>query len=48
MMKESNKKKLKEVLKGLNKASKTHAKQAKTIKNVIGNKKTKKQKVDSY
>ena len=37
-------KKLKKVVKGLNKASKTHAKQAKTIQSVLkkSNKKTKK------
>ena len=42
MIKEYNKKKLRKVVKGLTKASKTHAKQAKTVKDIIGNKKKKK------
>jgi len=36
-MKASSKKKLKKVVKGLNKASKTHAKQAKTLKGIMRN-----------
>jgi|TARA_B100000900_G_C20585862_1_gene719512 hypothetical protein len=35
----SNKKKVRKVVKGLNKASKLHAKQAKTLKRVLGKKK---------
>lgn len=35
-------KKLKKVIKGLNKASKTHARQAKTLKTVLKNKFTRK------
>ena len=35
------KQKIKKVMKGLQKASKTHAAQAKTLKGVIGGKKTK-------
>jgi len=41
MMKESSKRKLKKVVKGLSKASKTHAKQAKTVKDIIESKRTK-------
>ena len=37
----ANKRKLKKVVKGLSKASKTHAKQAKTVKDIIESKKTK-------
>jgi len=39
-MKKNNQKKLKKVVKGLNKASKLHAKQAKTIRSVLKSKKT--------
>ena len=35
-MKKSSKKKVKKVIKGLKKASNTHAKQAKTLQKVIG------------
>ena len=35
-MKPQAKKKIKKVIKGLNKASRTHAKQAKTLKKAIG------------
>ena len=35
MLKNGKKKKIKKVIKGLQKASKTHAKQAKTLKGVI-------------
>jgi len=35
----SNKKKVRKVVKGLNKASKLHANQAKTLKKVLGKKK---------
>ena len=35
----SNKKKVRKVVKGLNKASKLHAKQAKTLKRVLNKKK---------
>jgi len=38
-MKKNNQKKLKKVVKGLNKASKLHAKQAKTIRSVLKTKK---------
>ena len=38
-MKNGKKKKVKGVIKGLKKASKLHAKQAKTLKGVIGGKK---------
>ena len=34
---EKQKRKLKKVIKGLSKASKTHAKQAKTLKSVLNN-----------
>ena len=37
----SNRKKVRKVVKGLKKASKLHAGQAKTLKGVIGGKKTK-------
>jgi hypothetical protein len=37
-MKKSSKKKVKKVIKGLKKASNTHAKQAKTLQKVIGKK----------
>jgi len=40
-MKKNNQKKLKKVVKGLNKASKLHAKQAKTIRSVLKTKKAK-------
>ena len=36
--------KIKKVIKGLNKASKTHAAQAKTLKSIIGNGKKKRSK----
>ena len=38
---EKQKRKLKKVIKGLNKASKTHAKQAKTLKSMLRNGKKK-------
>ena len=38
---EKQKRKLKKVIKGLNKASKTHAKQAKTLKSMLSNGKKK-------
>ena len=44
MMKVSSKRKLNKVVKGLSKASKTHAKQAKTLKGIIGNGKAKRPK----
>ena len=37
-MKKGSKKKIKKVIKGLKKASNTHAKQAKTLQKVIGKK----------
>mgnify|MGYP003110030978 FL=1 len=37
-MKKSSKKKVKKVIKGLKKASNTHAKQARTLQKVIGKK----------
>ena len=37
MLKKKNKAKVKKVIKGLKKASKTHAGQAKTLKGIIGN-----------
>ena len=40
-MKKSSRKKVKKVIKGLKKASNTHAKQAKTLQKVIGKKVTK-------
>ena len=42
MLKPKNKNKIKKVIKGLNKASKLHAGQAKTLKSVIGKKNGKK------
>tara|TARA_R100001443_G_scaffold34359_1_gene48103 strand:- start:15 stop:152 length:138 start_codon:yes stop_codon:yes gene_type:complete len=42
MLKPKNKNKVKKVIKGLNKASKLHAGQAKTLKSVIGKKNGKK------
>jgi len=39
MLKNGKKKKIKKVIKGLNKASKLHAGQAKTLRGVIGAKK---------
>ena len=39
-----NKTKVKKVIKGLNKASKLHAGQAKTLKGIVGNGKTKRPK----
>jgi len=44
MQTQKNKKKIKKVIKGLSKASKTHAAQAKTLKGVIGNGKEKRPK----
>ena len=41
MLKNDKKKKIKKVIKGLKKASRLHAGQAKTLKGVIGGKKTK-------
>ena len=41
MQNQKSKRKIKKVIKGLSKASKTHAAQAKTLKGVIGNGKTK-------
>ena len=38
---EKQKRKIKKVIKGLNKASKTHAKQAKTLKSILRNGKKK-------
>ncbi len=43
-LKSSNKGKVKKIVKGLNKASKLHAKQAKTLKGIIGNGKAKRPK----
>ncbi len=40
-IKKQNKTKVKKVIKGLNKASKLHASQAKTLKGIIGNGKKK-------
>ena len=40
MLNRNKKTKVKKVIKGLNKASKLHAGQAKTLKSVIGNKKS--------
>jgi len=37
MLKKRSKSKVKKVIKGLKKASKLHAKQAKTLKGIIGN-----------
>ncbi len=37
MVTQKNKTKIKKVIKGLSKASKTHATQAKTLKGVLGN-----------
>ena len=42
MLKPKNKNKVKKVIKGLNKASKLHAGQAKTLKSIIGKKNGKK------
>ena len=39
-----NRRKVKKVVKGLSKGSKTHAKQAKTLKGIIGNGKAKRPK----
>jgi len=39
MVTKSNKKKIKKVVKGLNKASKLHAGQAKVLKGIVGRKK---------
>ena len=39
MVTKSNKKKIKKVVKGLNKASKLHACQAKVLKGIVGRKK---------
>ena len=43
-LKKSNKAKVKKIVKGLNKASKLHAKQAKTLKGIMGNGKAKRPK----
>tara|TARA_R100000700_G_C3137593_1_gene120472 strand:- start:9 stop:149 length:141 start_codon:yes stop_codon:yes gene_type:complete len=37
MLKKRSRNKVKKVIKGLNKASKLHAKQARTLKGIIGN-----------